>query len=157
MNELAHYRDLFAYDRWANRRALDSIRVFGEEGDPDAVRLLAHIIGAQRVWITRLTGGDSSLLDSWPGLDIDACAVGVEMMYERWIRYLEDMTGEKFGEMIAYRNMKGIAFEDSARDILTQVVNHGTYHRAQIASHVRAKEKTPAVTDYIAYVHDVRA
>ncbi|MEP7217276.1 MAG: DinB family protein [Bacteroidota bacterium] len=156
MNELAHYRDLLAYDRWASRRALDSIRAFGEEGDPDAVRLLAHIIGAQRVWITRLIGGDYMSLDRWPGLDIDACAVGLEMMYERWSRYLEDMDAEKFGAMIAYRNANGIAFENSVRDILMQVANHGTYHRAQIASVVRGKEKTPAVTDYIAYVWEVR-
>ncbi len=152
MTFLQHYRDLFAYDRWANRRTLDSIRAFGEEGDPDVLRLLAHILGASRVWLTRMEEGDYSALETWPALDFDACAVTLEMLYERWSRYLEDLTEERLDDMMAYRNTKGVAFENSIRDTMNQVINHGTYHRGQIATIVRQKGKTPAVTDHIVWV-----
>ena len=154
MSFLAHFRELFAYDRWANRRTLDSIRAFGEEGDPDALRLLAHVVGASRVWLTRMVGGDYASLDTRPALDFDACAVGLEMMYERWSRYLEDMTEEGLAERVAYRDLKGIARESRVCDLLAHVVNHGTYHRAQIARIVREKGMTPAVTDFILWVRE---
>jgi uncharacterized damage-inducible protein DinB len=153
---LAHFRDLLAYDRWANRRALHSIRAFGEEGDPDALKLLAHIVGSSRIWITRLAGGDSSSIDTWPPLDFDACAVGLEMMYERWSRYLEDLTEEELGALVAYRDMKGISRESRVSDTLTHVMNHGTYHRAQIATIVREKGMTPASTDFIIWAREER-
>jgi uncharacterized damage-inducible protein DinB len=156
MTFLAHFRDLFAFDRWANRRVLDSIRAFGEEGDPDALKLLAHIIGSSRVWVTRLVGGEYASLENWPALDFDACAVGLEMMYERWSRYLEDMTEEGLDELVPYRDMKGIARESSVRDTLTHVVNHATYHRAQIARVIREKGMTPPSIDFILWARDVR-
>ena len=37
-------------------------------------------------------------------------------------------------------------------DILIQVFNHGTYHRAQVAKDLRGNGLAPVNTDYITYV-----
>ena len=55
-------------------------------------------------------------------------------------------------EVITYSNSRGEAFETSVHDILIQVFNHGTYHRAQVARDLRQHLLTPVNTDYITYV-----
>ena len=37
-----------------------------------------------------------------------------------------------------------------------QVINHSTYHRAQIAQKVKALGGKPAVTDYIVYQRELQ-
>jgi uncharacterized damage-inducible protein DinB len=69
----------------------------------------------------------------------------------RWINLLEG-SGNKFLEKrVKYQNTKGEKFENSIKDITTHVINHSTYHRAQIAQHIKRANGTPAVTDYIVY------
>jgi uncharacterized damage-inducible protein DinB len=54
--------------------------------------------------------------------------------------------------VITYSNSRGEAFDTSVHDILIQVFNHGTYHRAQVARDLRQQLLTPVNTDYITYV-----
>jgi len=50
---------------------------------------------------------------------------------------------------IEYRNSKGERWQSSVADVLTHVLLHGSYHRGQIASAVRAAGGIPAYTDFI--------
>ena len=53
------------------------------------------------------------------------------------------------GDVVSYVNSKGEAWRSTVGDILTHVVLHSSYHRGQIASHVRATGAEPAYTDFI--------
>lgn len=55
-------------------------------------------------------------------------------------------------EIIVYANTKGEAFQTAIHDIMIQVFNHGTYHRAQIACNLRQGGLEPVNTDYITFV-----
>ncbi|MFL5508025.1 MAG: DinB family protein, partial [Gemmatimonadaceae bacterium] len=48
-----------------------------------------------------------------------------------------------------YKNSAGEQFTSSVENILTHVFMHGSYHRGQVASLVRAGGDTPSPTDYI--------
>jgi len=74
-----------------------------------------------------------------------------------------DLASEGFGqqiqrrndiedEIINYTNTQHQAFHNKANDILLHVFNHGTYHRAQIASEMRKNGIEPINTDYITFV-----
>jgi uncharacterized damage-inducible protein DinB len=57
----------------------------------------------------------------------------------------------ELNQTIQYSNRKGQIFNNSARDILFQVINHSTYHRGQIATEFRQSGLEPLLTDYIYY------
>ncbi len=56
-----------------------------------------------------------------------------------------------------YKNLKGSLFETLLSDILAHMVNHGSYHRGQIASLIKKSGGEPAGTDYIGYVRELDA
>ncbi len=135
---------LFAYDDWANREALRSLR----DGGPAAARRrMAHIIGAQWTWLQRLAKGPP--VEVWPDLDLDACSAQLDELRERYGELFRTLTEEGLARRVSYTNTKGRKFESTAGEILTHVALHGAYHRGQIASDVRAHGQEPAYTDFI--------
>ena len=52
---------------------------------------------------------------------------------------------------ILYANSQGQQFESNVQDILFHIINHTTYHRAQIASDFKLNGLAPLLTDYIHY------
>ncbi len=64
------------------------------------------------------------------------------------------MTEEGLESIATYKNSKGVLYETSYRDILTQVLMHSAYHRGQVAMAVRKEGGEPAYTDYIGFVRD---
>jgi len=57
-------------------------------------------------------------------------------------------------QVISYVNTSGDAFSDPMHDIIVHVLNHSTYHRAQIAKEMRMHNIDPINTDYITYVRN---
>jgi uncharacterized damage-inducible protein DinB len=112
---------------------------------------MAHIVGAECLWLARLRG-ESTPLPVWPDLEVESCGKLLEELSRRWPEYLED-SGESLGHEVAYTNSKGESWTSTVEEILTHVTIHSAYHRGQIASDLRAAGKVPAYTDYI---HAVR-
>lgn len=145
------YRDFFSYDHWCNRRVLESIAATAANERP--LRFLAHIVGAQDVWMARLIGVDGPA-GSWPELTLDECAARVEELGRIWSEYLTDRLD--LSRVVEYRTFAGVPCITAVGDILTHVNNHSTYHRGQIATAVKELGGTPAATDFVAYVRAVR-
>jgi uncharacterized damage-inducible protein DinB len=145
---MGHLGRLLRYDGWANRETLRSL----EQGAPPrSLRWLAHIVGAEYLWMARLRRHHETL-PVWPELDVEACGERLDELSRLWPEYL-DHASESFGDKIPYTNSKGEAWTNTVEEILTHVVIHSAYHRGQIASDVRASGGVPAYTDYI---HAVR-
>ena len=149
--ELVRFRRLLEHDGWANVAALVAIR---EEPAPEKARAwLAHIIGAERLWIARLRQ-EPPTMPVWPDLDLEACAAELTDLQGEWMRCLETLDEEGLEDGVAYRNTKGEFWTSTVVDILTHVVLHAAYHRGQIAAAIREAGGTPAYTDFI---HAVRS
>ena len=151
MDLLDYHRHQFAYDDWANREAIASLEAIASP-PARAVRFMAHIVGAELLWLARLTGQRSPLA-VWPELTPAEIRAHAEAMRERWRAYLSALTPAALGEDVAYTNSKGESYTTAVGDILTHVVIHSAYHRGQIATEVRGSGNEPAYTDY---VHAVR-
>ena len=150
--ELTDYlRRQFVYDAWANREVLSAIRGGGSETQ-GAVRLMAHILSAEGLWLERLKG-EAQSLPVWPETDLDQCEARATALEGLWMEYFRALSSTRFAERIFYKNSKGEAWSSTVQDVLTHVVMHSAYHRGQIASLMRAGGKTPAYTDFI---HAVR-
>jgi uncharacterized damage-inducible protein DinB len=150
--DLADYlRRQFVYDAWANREVLNAIRG-GGGGTQGAVRLMAHILSAEGLWLERLKG-EAQSLPVWPEFDLDQCGARAKALEGLWTEYLRVILSAGLAEKISYKNSKGEAWSNTVQDVLTHVVMHSAYHRGQIASLMRAGGRAPAYTDFI---HAVR-
>jgi len=149
--DIADFRQMFSYDYWANQEVLAS---FHGVGTPPvrSLSLLAHILGTEYVWYSRLNR-ESSPVAVWPQLSVGNCEQHVIALERIWTDYLDGLKEDDLAAMVSYKNTKGETFSNSVADILTHVTMHSSYHRGQIASDMRAHGHTPAYTDFI---HAVR-
>jgi uncharacterized damage-inducible protein DinB len=147
----AHHRRQLAWDAWANREAVASLRAAASP-PPRALRFMCHIPATERLWLGRLRQ-DPAPVVVWPEMTLDECASETEAMAGRWPRFLDGLSPEDFERIVPYRNSLGESWTNTVGDILTHVVAHSAYHRGQVASELRAAGFTPAYTDFI---HAVR-
>ena len=145
MNVSDHLRQ-FAYDEWANQEVLTIMRSAGT--DERSLTLLAHILAAELLWLERIRRKPQSS-PVWPKASLESCRAQIETMGRLWREYLGQITETDLSQTVSYQNSKGEWWTNTVADILTHVILHSTYHRGQIASHMRANGKTPAYSDYI--------
>jgi uncharacterized damage-inducible protein DinB len=136
----------FAYNHWANREALRSLRA-GSFSDRTR-KLMAHVAATERLWYERLLGRPQTT-PVWPDLTLEQSAALVDEMAGCWREYLAELSPEGLQAVTAYTNSKGEPWRNTVQDVLTHVVMHSGYHRGQIAAQVRSEGGEPAYTDFI--------
>jgi len=142
---------MYEHLNWANQRILETLQNI--EGENQEIsRLFSHILLAEKVWITRLRGLDSSRLPIWLEVDIEVCAELVLQIEKSLTTFLTNLANADLDNLIFYTNSKGTEFKNSVRDILTHVALHGQYHRGQINSRLRADGNEPVNIDFITFV-----
>jgi uncharacterized damage-inducible protein DinB len=146
MDRLTRLQRLFRYDDWANRETLASLR----KGvtTPKALRWLAHVIGAEKLWIERLNRSKPGAA-VWPELSLERCGKELDEVGKLWDEFLGDLDPEGFEREIEYVNSKGERWSSTVGDVLNHVLLHSAYHRGQIAAEVRSAGGEPAYTDFI--------
>jgi uncharacterized damage-inducible protein DinB len=158
-------RELFAYDAWANGRAFDAVSALPEEQQghsiassfPSVAGTLAHIVGAEWVWLRRWQGESPSGYPDWvatPMLaDLRARLTAVEQERDAFVAGLSEAD---LGRVVSYRTLSGQAFEDPLNNLMRHVVNHSTYHRGQVATQLRQLGLKPPSTDLIVFQRQVK-
>ena len=139
-----HFQKLAAHDAWANREFISALEQMPAP-PPRALELVAHIIAAEWVWLTRMEH-QSQPMKVWPALSLPECRAEMGKLEERWVKFFRsaDLDGT-----FAYTNTKGEHFESRVRDALTHVFLHGNYHRGQIVLLMRQAGVSPPYTDFI--------
>ncbi|HJP85346.1 MAG TPA: DinB family protein [Gemmatimonadaceae bacterium] len=150
-----YFTKLLDHMEWADKRALASLRAMSNP-PPVTVELFAHIVGAERVWLSRIEGS-ASPLPTWPKLTLGETEKVLAGNVEGYRRILSGLSSEGLQQPITYKTSAGDQFTSTIEDILTQVLTHSAYHRGQIAAQVRAAGGTPNPTDYIAYIRGAPA
>jgi uncharacterized damage-inducible protein DinB len=149
------FRRLFAYDFWGNREALASLStVNGSAEQPQ--KYFDHVVGSQRVWLSRFETPDSPSVEAWPKLSHEECCSAIEELHKSWTGLLNKLGPEKLDQDLVYRSTKGVEFRTPIQDVPMHLVMHSAYHRGQVASAVRQAGGKPAATDYVVYArqHD---
>jgi uncharacterized damage-inducible protein DinB len=118
--------------------------------------MLAHIIGAERLWCDRWYGRTSR--PQYP-----ATHSGADFRDE-WARvrteqrtFIDALSQEALSRDLNYVNMRGDAKSFPLDDLLIHVVNHGTYHRGQMTQLLRDRGRDVPGTDFIVYMERERA
>lgn len=141
------FKEIFEYSHHFNQKLFDIISDNPDKISEKSVRLFNHILNAHQIWNNRInpqqpTFGVWELHDTQDLKNID------KTNYELTLHILGTFT---LSETISYSNSKGQTFSNSIRDILFHIINHSTYHRAQIATEFRQSGLEPLATDYIFY------
>ena len=151
MDNKGYFFRMFSYDHWANRECLIALSAAGKSLEK-VLRLLAHSVSAQKLWLERLEHVPQSV-SVWPSSTIEDCSRLTDQMSSEWKRYIDHLAPSDFDQEISYRNSKGEPWSSRVEDILIHVLMHSTYHRGQAALEMRAAGFQPAYTDFI---HGVR-
>lgn len=143
--------ELFDYDRWAGLRLADALEG-ARDVSAEASRVWAHVVGAHETWFERVLGASSPGTAVWPeGLELAGARRRFEGVHQGWRRHLERLEPAGFARLVRFKNTKGEECADPLEAIVRHVVNHGTHHRAQLASLLRAAGHTPPSMDFIVY------
>jgi len=140
---------LFEYDNWAIERELNALE---NVDNPEALKMLGHILAAKRIWLVRLNGEDSSAVSTFPDITLADCrklAAELAMGFAGQLAALESGTAP---ETITYKNTKGAEFTTPVIDVIAHVAFHGAYHRGQIALLLRQGGDAAVNTDYVTFI-----
>jgi uncharacterized damage-inducible protein DinB len=149
--ELVELKRMFVYNSWANRETV-AARPSTGSSPPRGLMVMAHIVGAERLWLNRLRGAPADM-PVWPNLDPEQCAAELERLHVEWEAFLDDLDSAALSRPVSYVNSRGEPWTNSVEDVLMHVVLHSSYHRGQIAASMREAGHDPAYTDFI---HAVR-
>lgn len=139
--------NIFQYNHYVNVKLFDAIKNHQTILPEKVIALFSHIQNAHHIWIARImnTTPVFEAFQIHPIQDIE------KINEDNHLTVIQIINNESLSKVIQYRTSKGEIFSNNIQDILFHIVNHSTYHRAQIATLFRASGITPLVTDYISY------
>jgi uncharacterized damage-inducible protein DinB len=158
---------LYKYNYWANQRIQAKAGLLSPEqldtslvpGYGSLLDTLAHQLGAEIIWLTRLTQGVT--LPKVPGReeypDLPAILKRWQEQEQSMRAYLASLTEEALAQPFRYVNTKGNAYEMPRWELLMQLSNHGTQHRAEEAMLLTYFNHSPGDLDFIMFLRETRS
>lgn len=152
------------YTAWASKRIVEAAghlnaeeltRNFGT-ADKSVLGTLVHTFAADRLWMGRISGNiPARFLEVEKDMHMHVLRDDWPVVYDRYKAWTAELTGEAAHAVLAYKNMKGEAFESPIWQVVLHVVNHGTHHRGQVAGFLRSMGHTPPPLDLIAFYREL--
>jgi uncharacterized damage-inducible protein DinB len=143
-----YFLKLYQFNAWANDQVMECLK--RQEVNHDRIlSLMGHILAAQLVWLHRIKGIPPPAVVLWGNPSLEELTLLCEKAGKQWLAYIE--AEENFDRELHYKNFAGHPFISNVEMIIIHVVNHSTYHRAQIAMLLRQSGMEPVNTDFIMY------
>lgn len=143
-----YFLKLYRYNAWANKKVLGCLQN-QKINDEKILTLMGHILAAQFIWLHRIKGLPPAPYKLWHLYSLDELLKMGEEANREWLNFVEST--DSFNRMMSYKNYVGDAYVNNVEHIMMHLVNHSTYHRAQIALLLRQKGYEPVNTDFITY------
>src|SRR6266481_280813 len=141
-------RVLYDYNAWANRRSLEAASALTAEkfvqpmgSSFGSVRdTLAHIWGAEWIWLERFQGrSPSSLPDATQFPDMAS---------------LRGVAQADLDRVFEYKTLKFGVYRNPLWESMQHLANHGTYHRGQVTTLLRQLGAQPIATDLMHFYRE---
>lgn len=143
-----YFLKLYTYNAWANRRVLNCLKVQHVE-DEKILTLMSHVLSALNIWLARITDRSTTPYPLWKQYTLPQLETMAEEIGSHWLTFINE--NENFNRELTYTNYVGDPYVNNVENIMIHLVNHSTYHRAQIAILLRQKGLEPVNTDFITY------
>jgi uncharacterized damage-inducible protein DinB len=143
-----YFSKLYHYNAWSNKRVLNCLKR-QDIRDEKILTLMGHIVAALFLWLHRIKGLPAPDVKLWGTYTLDQLLVMSEDATKQWIDFVEST--DNFDRELTYRNYVNEPYTNNVENIMIHLVNHSSYHRAQIAMLLRQKGFEPINTDFITY------
>lgn len=148
-----YFLKLYQYNAWANKKVINCLKA-QQVDDPRTLQLMSHVLSALFIWLNRIKGLPTSPFPLWETYKINELETMVEDASRNWLEFVE--SNDDFNRELSYTNYVGDPYINNVEQIMIHLVNHSTYHRAQVAVLLRQKGYEPVNTDFITYDRVVR-
>jgi len=155
-------RGLYDYHRWANRRLFDVAATVGEDplsrdvgkqfSYPTIRRMFGHLYGADRLWLTRWTGGTLATVPGPEFTTLAAIRAPWDDVEREQRAYIESLSAADYDRVIQYTGAEGKQFRAPLGPLLQHVANHATHHRSEIATMLTMVSGSPPDTGLATYL-----
>jgi uncharacterized damage-inducible protein DinB len=160
------FRRLYDYNSWANHRTLEACAALNDEqftrdlhSSFRSVRdTLVHIMLVEWLWRERWLGRSPDKYP--PASDFP----NLESVRQRWaeiernlLDYVSALKPEDIDRVITHKTTAGVPQSAPLSQMLQHLVNHGTYHRGQVATMLRQLDAKPIGTDLILFYREQAA
>lgn len=156
-------RQLYDYNCWANHRSLGAVEKLSTEefsrpmsSSFSSIRdTLAHIYGAEWIWLERFHGRSPSALpntaqfqdvrslrDTWAELD------------QRLLAFVEGVTQADLDRTFEYKTLRFGVYTNPLWQSMLHLINHGTYHRGQVTTLLRQLGAQPILLDLMHFYRE---
>jgi uncharacterized damage-inducible protein DinB len=144
---VAFFKELFEYNNHYNQKLYTAFVEHEGILSEKSFKLYSHILNAHHIWNHRIEL-KKPILTPWDLQPLSACKDLDNNNFQNTLLILDQYN---LDQMVKYTTSKGDPFEHTIKELLFHVINHSTYHRAQIATEFKQAGIEPIVTDYIYY------
>jgi uncharacterized damage-inducible protein DinB len=148
-----YFLKLYQYNYWSNKRVLECLKK-QHVSDEKILTLMGHIVAAQFLWLHRIKGLPAPAVKLWGNYTLEQLLIMAEDAGKQWLNFVESQ--DTFNRELSYTNYVGDPYTNNVESIMIHLVNHSSYHRAQIALLLRQKGLEPINTDFITYDRVIR-
>jgi uncharacterized damage-inducible protein DinB len=153
---------LYDFNAWADRRTLDACAALDDaqfvqdlgSSFPSVRDTLVHSMLVEWVWLERW---HNRAPDKYPTTEFPNLA----SVRARWteierdlLTYISSLKAEDLPRIMRHKTMAGVPQAQPLSQMLQHLVNHGTYHRGQLATMLRQLNAKPASTDLILFYRE---
>jgi uncharacterized damage-inducible protein DinB len=143
-----YFLKLYQYNAWATKRVIGTL-TRQHVNDAKILSLLGHVVAAQFLWLHRIKGLPAPDVKLWGEYTLDQLVTMSEKASAQWLEFVEST--DNFDREMTYRNYVNEPYTNNVEMVMIHLVNHSSYHRAQIAMLLRQKGYEPINTDFITY------
>lgn len=148
MNE--YFIKLYKYNLWANQTLVNEIKPYYNSNNYIS-ETFSHVINAQYIWWGRINHDQPTPYKVREIQDYEVIQKNISIIGEKWQNYVTNINQAEKERVISYTNSFGESFTSFIQDVIIHLVNHSSYHRAQVARALRLENVSPPNTDYITY------
>ena len=147
--------ELHRFNVWANTRVADAFSQIVEV-PARSLHLFSHLLNAQTIWEARIKDTKAPYA-VFQDHDLQTVMSLAETSSNALLNLVEGLSDEGMNRYVSYTNTQGHHYSNAVYHMLTHVVTHATYHRAQIATDLRANGFPPPNTDFITFTRELEA
>ncbi len=143
-----YFLKLYQYNAWANKRVLNCLQQQNID-DEKILSITGHIVAAQFLWLHRIKGLPPAQVKLWGDYKLPQLVTMAEEVGNLWLDFVQQT--DDFNRELTYNNYTNDPYVNNVEMIMIHLVNHSSYHRAQVAMLLRQKGFEPINTDFITY------